>query len=461
MLLPTPKSHNQNFKLIDLIHGTQDGSINPDPLAQRPPVTSGQNKSIGILSSLLSGYSVGSITVRSIKSNKKLQDLYAGAEWLVIDGGHRIRAFRDFFNGDFGVNGMLYRNMSEEEKQSFRDIAINVVIYDNIDDEDATNIFRSLNTVTPVNTIEMIMANESSLVARFIREYVKTYREYDYNKIHGIFSLEINNSGKTKAKYWSTDINPRRKWEEFVAVVLLKALGGGNVNAGLEAIAKLVDEDEPIPAKIKKTVDKFFDDTLKVFKHKGQKLNASMFGSFHCVWFGLFERGDFNIKDYNKFAREFFKINSKYKGKTPNENDERTIEYRTGERGTTKKEFDTVKKFARMATEYPSNPAAQHQVSELYLDAMDLSCVTMLAAERTMSRSTKFDMLASQGFKCYLDGQPVDIEDAIYGHDLAYHKGGETDFLNGKIVRKSHNEDMGGLTFKEYLMVLNMRKQAA
>jgi len=76
-----------------------------------------------------------------------------------------------------------------------------------------------------------------------------------------------------------------------------------------------------------------------------------------------------------------------------------------------------------------------------------------------MDKSTKFDMLASQGFVCFLDGEPLDIEDAIYGHDFAHAKGGKTDFLNGKIIRKSHNDDMGTLSFDEYMMVLEMRKQ--
>lgn len=460
-MLPTSKSYNKDFSLLDLIHGANTGNINPAPISQRPPVTAGWNKSIGIISSVLRGYSVGSITVRCIKGNKKLQDIYGMGEdgWLVIDGGHRIRAFRDFFNGDFPVDGVYYRNLTEEQKQAFRDIKINVTVYENIDDADATEIFRGLNTVTPVNTIEMIMANESSQVARLIREYVKSYAEYGNNKIHEIFTTEMNTSGKLKAKHWSTDINPRRKWEEFVAVVLLKAIGNGNVNAGLEAISDLVAKDEPVPTKAKKTVDRFFDDCLKVFRHKSMKLNTSMFGSFHCVWFELLARGDFNIKDYAKFANEFFRVNSDYKGVTPNQFDTETIEFFTGERGTDKKDIDTVKKFARMATEYPSNPAAQHQIAEMYLDAMDLSCVTMLAAKRTMSKATKFDMLASQGFTCFLDGKPLELSDAIYGHDLAHYKGGETDFLNGKIVRRTHNEDMGGLTFKEYLVVLKMRRE--
>ena len=31
--------------------------------------------------------------VRNIENNKELQKIYSGVRWLVIDAGHRIRAF--------------------------------------------------------------------------------------------------------------------------------------------------------------------------------------------------------------------------------------------------------------------------------------------------------------------------------------------------------------------------------
>jgi hypothetical protein len=445
--------------VLDIINDTNAGFINPDPIGQRPPVSSGNKKSQSIIDSILRGYSVGAITVRNIENNKELQKIYPGVRWLVIDGGHRIRAFRDFLKGFFPVDNKIFRSLTEEERDVFCNTQLTFYVYD-CTNVQATEIFRRLNTVTPVNTIEMIMANDVSNIAKEIRSRVKSYAEYGHNPIHDIFAIKANNKGTQKAEHWSTDINPRRKWDEFVAVIMLKALGNGNVNAGLEEIASFIEEDRELSPNVLKTTDQFLTDALKIAKAKNMKLNTALFGSLHCVWFGLLERSNFKISNYSKFANEFFRVNSMFKGKNPNKYDNEIITFKTGPRGTLKEDTDTVKKFARMATEYPSNPAAQHQVAEMFLNEMNLKdCITVIDKVRTMDKSTKFDMLASQGFLCFLDGEPLDIEDAIYGHDFAHAKGGKTDFLNGKIIRKSHNDDMGTLSFDEYMMVLEMRKQ--
>lgn len=444
--------------VLEVINDTNAGFINPDPIGQRPATTSGNGKSQAIIDSILNGYSVGAITVRDIKDDAKNQKIYDGVNWLALDGGHRIRAFRDFFKGYFPVNGKIFRTLSDEERKKFEETKLIFYVYTCTDIE-ATEIFRRLNTVTPVNTIEMIMANDASNIAKEIRSRVKSYHEYNYNQIHEIFETRNTPHGKTKSVHWSTDINPRRKWDEFVAVVMLKAIGRGNVAAGLDEIAKLVETDPEISTDTLKLVDRFLTDALTIAKSKNMKMNTALFGSLHCVWFGLQERYNFRIDDYKKFAQEFFRVNSLFKGKNPNKYDTETITFKTGPRGTLKEDTDTVKKFARMATEYPSNPAAQHAVAEMFLAEMNIDdCITILDKNRTMDRNTKFDMLAQQGFVCALDGEPLDIEDAIYGHDFAHAKGGKTDFLNGKIIRKSHNQDMGTLSFDEYVMVLEMRK---
>jgi len=447
--------------VMDVIQDTIAGVINPDPIGQRPPVTSGNKKKQNIVDSILKGYSVGAITVRNIENDKENQKIYPGVKWLVIDGGHRIRSFRDFLKGYFPTkDGKIFRTLTNEQREIFENTTLTFYVYE-CTNVQATEIFRRLNTVTPVNTIEMVMANDASNVAKQIRSRVKSYSEYDYNDIHPIFETKSNKKGSEKAVHWTTDINPRRKWDEFVAVVILKALGRGNVAAGLDEIEKLVEEDKPLSSDVLKTVDKFLDDALKISREMSKKLNTANFGSLHTIWFGLLERHDFKIKDYSGFAKEFFRVNSMFKGVTPNKYDTELITFKTGARNTLKQDTDTVKKFARMATEYPSNPAAQHQVAEMYLNEMDIDkFITSLDKTRTMSKETKFDMLAAQGFTCFLDGEPLDIDDAIYGHDFAHAKGGKTDFLNGKIIRKSHNQDMGTLSFDEYIMVLEMRKKA-
>jgi len=66
-------------------------------------------------------------------------------------------------------------------------------------------------------------------------------------------------------------------------------------------------------------------------------------------------------------------------------------------------------------------------------------------------------MLALQDFKCAIDGQALNIDDAIFGHDTAWADGGQIE--EGAIIRKVHNVNMGTTTLDEYRLILEMRKQ--
>ena len=57
-------------------------------------------------------------------------------------------------------------------------------------------------------------------------------------------------------------------------------------------------------------------------------------------------------------------------------------------------------------------------------------------------------MLDEQGGVCYIDGLPLDLEDAIFAHDTPWSKGGRIE--DGKIVRKCHNVDMGSMKLEKY-----------
>lgn len=250
---------NTQIPMMEVIMDVNAGILYPDPIGQRPSISSGWTKAQGIIDSVINGFSIGTITVRNIENDIPNQLVYPGVKWLVIDGGHRIRAIRDFQRGEFTTfDGRNYRQLTAKEKANF-DMTLNFCIYI-CTDREAMEIFRRLNTVTPVNRIEMIMANDVSNVARVIRCMVKSYKEYKYNEIHPIFDTQTKHGGKIKAKHWNTDVNPRRRWDEYVGIAILKTLGGGNVNASLDALDDAVEEDIEVSDKAIKTVNRFFDD---------------------------------------------------------------------------------------------------------------------------------------------------------------------------------------------------------
>ena len=453
---------NASSRLTDVVSNTHAGFINPDPIGQRPPVQSGPRKAQGIIESIIKGFSIGTITVRDIKNDEKNQEVYPGVEWLVLDGGNRIRAIRDFHKGRFPtLDGKVFRELDEVEKQRFEDTLLNFTVY-TCDDVQATEIFRRLNTVTPVNQIEMIMANDTSKVAKEIRSRVKSYKEYDYNDTHPIFATQTKKDGTLKALEWNTDINPRRKWDEYVGIAFVKTIGKGNVEASLNAIEEMVESDTPvITSSISNTVDQFFTDCLETVRSMGarKKLNADVFSAFQAVWFGIYERNKvFAIKDYRAFAETFFKAHTELTGLTENKYDTEVREFSTGERGGLNKKTEIVKKFARTAIKNFANPAEQHEVATMYLDAMDLENTVLYRDERrTINQDQKFELLAKQGFRCAIDNQPLDIDDAIFGHDTAWAHGGQIE--DGAIIRKIHNVNMGTTTLDEYRMILSFRNQ--
>ena len=71
-------------EIVDLLN---TGKLNPDPIAQRPAVSSGVKKSVAIIRALMNGYGCGMLTLRDIRNDPIAQAIY-GCDYLVVDGGH-------------------------------------------------------------------------------------------------------------------------------------------------------------------------------------------------------------------------------------------------------------------------------------------------------------------------------------------------------------------------------------
>ena len=449
--------HNATFNKTvgDLITESTNGKINPNPIGQRPPVSEGWGKSKGIIESLLKGYSIGLITLRDIRKDTDNQKVYKGTDYLVIDGGHRIRALRDFSMNKFDVNGLRFVDLPDDAQKAFLEIVISVDAY-TANNKQATEIFRRLNTVTPVNPIEMIMSNDTSAFAKEIRSRVAFYSEYE-NKVHPLFDVVSKNGKPPKPLNWNTNTNPRRKWDEYVGIVSLKVIGGGNVNAGLDILAENVEQGIVISAKNGKRIDRFLDDALKVSLVINKKFNTDTFAAFQVVWFALFEETkEFKIdKDtYLEFAKEFYKAHTALTGNTDNKFDTNRKMFDINEK---KSEMIAIKTFARLAIKNFANHIQQKQVAKLYLELMNLDDIVVFCEEqRSKTKAKKFEQLTIQGFVCAIDGLELDIDDAIFGHDTPWSKGGR--IKDGAIIRKSHNVDMGTMTIAKYKAYLEFNK---
>ena len=495
--MPLLKEQNQeNFEILsplelpqwglsELLDMIGDSQINANPIGQRPPTSSPKKTLVvsrEIIETIFRGYSIGSIILRNIINDNKARGVYSKVfKYLVIDGGHRIRAIQLFKEDKFKVFGYTYSehldnyyNYPGECHPGFthflKEYKVLVEIYE-CSEKQAGELFKSRNKSTPVNDMEMIMSNETSYVAEKIRSMVSIYKEYG-NKVHEIFARNLKNNGDVKPKYWNSDFNPRRKWDEYVAVIALKVIGRSNVSSKYSDIDELVNQsslimengsDEEIKKHVKevdavfKLVEKFFKGFLEVIKYsKRGTINGHFFGAYQAVYFRLFEICELSgnllkIDNVKGFAEKFNEYHSKLAGNTPNryDRDVRTFKF--------SKKHESVKSFCRKNGIAFASPEKQNDTADVYIEEAGLQkFVTQLDKRRTVSKKTKREMLAEQNGLCYIDGLPLELKDAIFGHDEAWSKGGRIE--QGKIIRNSHNEKMGTMNIEEYKEFLEYKK---
>ena len=436
-----------------IIELTLSKKIHPNPIGQRPPVARTFKKAEEIVKSLLNGYGIGLITLRDIREDEEAKRIYPGYDYLVIDGGHRVRSLRDFFKGKFAVNGKTFNQMDELD---LTELSVQVC-YCVCTSKEATEIFRAINTTTPVNFMEMVMSDDVSKVCKEIRTRTSYIKEYD-NVPKPLFDIETDHRGNIKTKCFSEDMpNPRRKWDEYVAIAMIKAIGSGNVDAGQTEIEKLVEADQ-ISKNALNIVDRYLEDAYLFRKNRSNsgstKFNSDTFAAFQLVWFGLFDRcKGFTISDYGKFTREFMRVYSLLTGSSNTQLDDETIVF--------KKEKYFLKEFFRKNQKNFSNSAVQVECFEQFMKLTDVEKLGVInrTEKRSISSSEREEHLALQGYVCALDGLPLSLEDSVWGHDTPWAKGGRLE--DGAVIRNSHNRNMGSMTLDEYRVVLQWRKEKA
>jgi len=429
----------------DLIDLTISGKLNPDPIGQRPPVTKGPRKSIAIVSSLLNGNGIGMITLRDISEDAEAQKVYPGVKYLVIDGGHRIRAMKNFYQNRFPVNKLTF-NMMEDLDLSNIIVPITSCV---CTPKEATDLFRVINTTTPVNFMEMVMSDDTSNVTKEIRTRTTFYKEYD-NEPSPLFERKTDRRGDITSAYFDMEPNHRRKWDEYVAIAMIKSMGGGNVDAGQTQIEDLVEG-----GKISKldVVDRFLTDIQKVGDSRSRKFNTDIFSALQLVWFGLYESNrNFKIEDHKKFAQEFMKVYSKLTGNKDASLNDLTIKDEKGEPVF-------VKEFFRKNQKNFANSSVQKICFDQFMELTSIENLGVVCRDdrRSLSTSEREERLALQDYKCAIDGLPLELADSVWGHDTAWAKGG--DLEDGAVIRRSHNTDMGSTTLEEYKMILELRKK--
>jgi len=432
-------------ELIDL---AVSGKLNPDPISQRPPTSSGHRKSQEIIEAIFAEFGVGMITVRNIQLDPKMQEVYPGVAYLVIDGGHRIRALVDYYTNKFKVNGQYYKEFDDNELFLNYQIAFESIVCTS---SEATKVFKTRNKTTSVNLIEMIMCDDESVICREVRSRTKYYREYK-NTVHPLFSVYHTSDGELKSDHFDSDINPRRKWDQYVFTIILKVIGNGNVDAGFPDIEELIMNEyigkNIVTKRVLADVDRFLDDMLnfRYERAKNKKLNGDIFAAFQAVWFALYEQNrEFKITNSWQFMNAFMEAYVRCTG-----SGDRTFNNRIVDIGEGDDEHPVnFKEFIRANTKKYASGYDQRKCAKFLLEEMGTNIgVTFRDNKRSLNTKQREEQLAIQGYKCAISGEPLKLDDSVWGHDVSWAEGGAT--ADGKVIHKKYNSKMGQMTIAEY-----------
>jgi len=442
---------------IEEIHAAIiDGWLHPNPIGQRMPTINGIDnvKNKGIIEAILKGNGIGTITVRDISNDKEMQKIYPDVKWLVIDGGHRTRAIKDYMLNRFSVFGKKYKELSDEWQEYFKSSLINI---DRkiCTSQQAIDIFRDLNKTTQVNGYELIMCDDESLICKYVRSYVRSVEEYK-NTPHKIFALKDSSKGII-GEHFQDSPDKRALWATMMFIVIHKVLGKGNVSAGEKETLKLIEEEYAGNNKLTKSaqsvVDRFWDDLLRFQIVRPGNIPLKLFGAFQLVWFHLYEQNPrFKIDEMQYFVIKFMQVYKTYNKQSNNEY------------------FEDERKYVWDNLDAFSKEEEQRKIAAQLIEDMgepEEFGVLFRAKKRNLTKREKEDKLIDQGYRCFFDihtdkcpqqGKLLTLDESIGAHDIPDSQGGNPE--DAVVSCETCNNLQGQMTNKEFISYLN-NKQAA
>jgi hypothetical protein len=433
-------SYTTDVKTVSEFIGTDN--INADPAHQRPQIPD-KNKRKSIITTMLDGYDIGEIKLNQFSSEP--------VELEVIDGSNRLRSIRQFYNNEFSINNKTYDELSSDEQDIFLNYPLRYIIYDNLSSQAKAKQFITTNTVTEVNHQEMLNAFGEAPIACLVREYVRTVPGTD-TVPDSLFESTINRKqDKFNFRFFRID-NARLKLEDNVARIAYLC----NKDEGLVA-----HSDKLIYGMYKNT--KFSDQDIKSLDKKMKKVftfvmkNANARNTWFNVGLSLLEfvclyrlhfylteeYGSFHIEDYDEFFKAFKVGHDAFASNSPTRN---AVVSQKNDKSD-KLESDVYKDSLR------KHEAICKDAIELLLEEFDVEkFMTILDNKRVFTIAEKETQLQRQDFTCWVDGEPLMMDEAEGGHIVSYITGGRSDVTtdNLRMMRRIHNRKMGSQNARKY-----------
>ena len=428
------------------------GDIDCNPVGQRPDIgepyenSTGTAKAQEIIRSLLSGVHIGVITLHEPTDSIML------FKYESIDGGHRKRYIKAYFENEFRVDGKYYRDLSDEEKEMFLGIDMQFVIYQNLEKWQIGYIFRCINQSSHVNHQEQLNSYGDTPIANAIRETVRVMPHG--NKIHSLFEYTMRD-GKKNFVNLQFD-NRRLRIEELIARLFYRYYDGGGIgDADDKALETLYSADlsQEEVDRITRNVNQclnFLENISRVRKqYNTLGLSQQEFSLYTRIWLYMEEKFDsFKINDIEQFyltiaetSAEFFK---------PYDQQDDFLQELSP--------FDSSKSRGKHFRDVLGEHRGRERMNAVmmwFLERIDFNkIVTLKDPRRIFPRDWRERKLAEQGFKCAVDGQPLTMENAQGGHIISHTDGGRTTYDNLAMISTEHNRKMGSMSLEQYKELL-------
>lgn len=485
-------------------NGINDETYNIDPVGQRLSTDNSQNlKAQYICESILDGSDIGEISYRVYdrvnKRTGRVERIYE-----IIDGSHRSRAINKFIsgkirlpkdskvvvtleNGDrIPIAGLAYKDLPQELKEFFNKYKLRFCFYRNASAKQAAKLFQNKNNSTSVNHQEMLNSNSENLVAIAVRELARIIPNHESQySMHELFRERLIvkgvSAGEKKPMYLSYP-NKRLCYDEFVAIQLIYAINNGLTKASYEDLEDLYtnfgDEDTGIfvedKKKLQTTVERVtecLDFLVKVgqayvneVSTKGMSLDRVVMASRYFWW--LKSQGkEFKLSDSTIFVKVLVGALNALVGRPgsaavppsdkwistyvdakkfqlalgePIPVSSKMREWMTGYNADGERVTQTVLWLEEAMQDY----CEQHQLNSIGLTFKD--------SVRGFSFALKEAALARQNFRCWVDDQPLSIDDAEAAHIVPHTDGGKTVLANCAMVRAKYNKSMGSTNAREW-----------
>ena len=429
------------------------------PVGQRLNTTTtvvGKNypsKAQEIISTILEGIDIGQITL--------VRTEYASYEYESIDGGHRKRYIKAFFDNEFPLFGTdtYYRDLTQAQKDVFLNTELVFCIYDILPTWKKGYIFRSLNKTTDVNHQEHLNSYGAIPIAEHIRETVRIVSGVN-NSINKLFNAKLDTN---KGEYIFDNLsfnNNRLKMDEAIARFYFRFYNGGGIGKASDKDLEKMYADESLTdvemEKLKAKVDKllsFLNDMAYARKNSIKKgLYWKEFIMLSRLYFYMEHTyKDFDVIDNTEFYLEFKKVFDLYTGSEPKGKYRKLVNLSFDKSGRT-----VAEAFRGYMGHYDTFDKVNQTVKWMLEDFDILSHVQLKDQRRAFPTNWKEQKLSEQDFVDAVDGKSLNLDNSVMAHIVSHKAGGRTEWSNLAVTSYEHNQAMGTMPLESYKELLDV-----